>query len=157
MIFSLVTSFLNADTLQIGSPAPDVSTIDHEGNKINLGKALNEGTTVLFFYPKAMTPGCTQQACSLRNSWDILQERGVKVFGVSSDTDKAQKKFREKYQLPFTLIADTDQAVSKTFGKNKWSRQAYIFKNGKLVWRDLKASTAKQADDILSALDAIEN
>ena len=155
-MFSLITSFLNADSLQIGSAAPEVSVADHEGNTLDLGAALREGTTVVFFYPKAMTPGCTQQACSLRDSWEILKQRGVKIYGVSSDTSKAQAKFREKYQLPFTLIADTDQVVSKSFGKNRWSRQAYIFKDDKLVWRDLNASTANQADDILAALDEIE-
>ena len=153
MIFSIATNFLKAEPLQVGSPAPNVSAADHEGNTIDLGTELSEGTTVVFFYPKAMTPGCTQQACSLRDSWELLNQRDVKVFGVSSDTNKAQAKFREKHQLPFTLIADTDQVISKAFGKNRWSRQAYIFKDGKLVWRDLNASTAKQADDILAALD----
>ena len=156
MIFSLVTNFLNAKPLEIGSPAPEISVVDHENNMIDLGAELNQGTTVLFFYPKAMTPGCTQQACSLRDSWETLKQRNVKIFGISSDTSKAQAKFREKHQLPYTLIADTDQVVIKAFGKSRWSRQAYIFKDGKLVWRDLKASTANQAEDILAALDEID-
>ena len=156
MIFSLITNLLNANPLQIGSTAPKVSAADHEGNIIDLNTELSKGTTVLFFYPKAMTPGCTQQACSLRDSWQILQQKDIKIFGISSDTSKAQAKFRNKHELPFKLIADTDQAVSKAFGKNRWSRQAYIFKDGKLVWRDLSASTTKQADDILAALNEIE-
>ncbi len=156
MVFSLLTKLLSAEPLQLGCTAPQVSATDHEGKLIDLGAAFNEGITVVFFYPKAMTPGCTKQACSLRDSWELLQQRGVTTFGVSSDTAETQTEFRNKHQLPFTLIADTDQAVSKAFGKNRWSRQAYIFKDGTLIWLDLKASTADQADDVLAALDALE-
>lgn len=156
MIATLLSNILSADTLEIGSPAPQISPVDHEGNPVDLNAELNDGIAVVFFYPKAMTPGCTAQACSLRDAWDELQERDVKVFGVSSDTAKTQAAFRNKHQLPFTLIADTDQAVSKAFGKGRWSRQAYIFKDGKLVWKDLKASTAKQAEDVIKALENLE-
>lgn len=156
MIFSLFSGLLPAEPLTLGSSAPQLSAIDHEGNPVDLGAALNAGTSVIFFYPKAMTPGCTKQACSLRDAWELLQQRDITIFGVSSDTPKTQMAFRNKHQLPFTLIADTDQAVSKAFGKNRWSRQAYIFKDGTLVWLDLKASTADQADDVLAALDQLE-
>ena len=155
MIFSLFANILSA-ALEVGSDAPQLSAIDHERNVVDLGAAFNTGTTVVFFYPKAMTPGCTKQACSLRDSWQILQQRGVTIFGVSSDTAETQTNFRNKHQLPFTLIADTDKVVSKAFNKSRWSRQAYIFKDGKLVWRDLKASTTTQADDVLAALDQLE-
>ena len=156
MIATLFSNILNADTLEIGSPVPKVSSVDHEGNTVDLGNELSEGITVIFFYPKAMTPGCTAQACSLSNAWDELKSRDIKVFGVSSDTAKTQAAFRDKYQLPFTLIADTDKAVSKAFGKNRWSRQAYIFKNGLLVWKDLTASTKNQAADVLKALENLK-
>ena len=156
MITTFLSHILNADTLEIGSAAPQITATDHMGNTIDLGTTLSEGMTAVFFYPKAMTPGCTAQACSLRNAWDELQERDVKVFGVSSDTAKTQTAFRDKHQLPFTLIADTDKVVSKAFGKSRWSRQAYIFKDGVLVWKDLKASTAKQAEDVLKAVKGLE-
>ncbi len=156
MLFSLFSGLLSAEPLTLGSTAPQLSATDHEGNTVDLGAAFNKGTTVVFFYPKAMTPGCTKQACSLRDSWEVLQQRGDQVFGVSSDAAETQMTFRNKHQLPFTLIADTDQAVNQAFSKSRWSRQAYIFKDGKLVWLDLKASTADQADDVLAALDALE-
>jgi thioredoxin-dependent peroxiredoxin len=156
MVMSLFSNILHADTLEIGSSAPQVSTVDHEGNNIDLGSELDQGITVVFFYPKAMTPGCTAQACSLRDAWDELQEYNVKVFGVSSDTAKTQMAFRDKYELPFTLIADTDKVVSKAFGKSRWSRHAYIFKDGVLIWKDTSASTAKQAEDILKVLKNLE-
>ena len=156
MIFSLISGLLSAEPLALGTDAPQLSAIDHDGNTVDLGAAFNKGTTVVFFYPKALTPGCTKQACSLRDAWEVLQQRGVTIFGISSDTAETQTDFRNKHQLPFTLIADTDKIVSKAFGKSRWSRQAYIFKDGKLVWLDLKASTATQADDVLAALDELE-
>ncbi|MGC6456052.1 MAG: peroxiredoxin [Coraliomargaritaceae bacterium] len=155
---SLLTllSGLNAEELTIGSSAPAVLTTDHTGAPIELNKLLSNGKVVVFFYPKADTPGCTKQACSLRDGWTALQERGVNVVGVSSDRPKAQNKFKQKYELPYPLIADTDQAVAKAFGKGRWSRQAYLFVDGTLVWRDLSASTGKQYEDVLAALGKLE-
>jgi peroxiredoxin Q/BCP len=127
-----------------------------QGTTLDLGEALSGGTTLVFFYPKAMTPGCVKQACSLRDGWDVLQSRNVSIFGVSSDTAKTQAQFRDKYTLPFTLLADTDGKIADAFSKGRWSRQAYIFKDGILVWRDLTAATSKQATEVLAALDELE-
>ena len=156
MIFSFITSFLLANSLELGSPAPQLKVLTDQGTTLDLGEALLEGTTLVFFYPKAMTPGCVKQACSLRDGWDKLQSRNVSIFGVSSDTAKTQAQFRNKYTLPFTLLADTDGQIADAFSKSRWSRQAYIFKDGILVWRDLKAATSKQATEILAALDELE-
>jgi peroxiredoxin Q/BCP len=156
MIFSFITSFLLADSLGLGSPAPQLKVLTDQGTSLDLGEALSSGTTLVFFYPKAMTPGCVKQACSLRDGWDELQARNVSIFGVSSDTAKTQAQFRDKYTLPFTLLADTDGKIADAFSKSRWSRQAYIFKDGILVWRDLKAATSKQATEILAALDGLE-
>jgi peroxiredoxin Q/BCP len=156
MIFSFITSLLLADSLGLGSPAPQLKVLTDQGTSLDLGEALSSGTTLVFFYPKAMTPGCVKQACSLRDGWDELQARNVSIFGVSSDTAKTQAQFRDKYTLPFTLLADTDGKIADAFSKSRWSRQAYIFKDGILVWRDLKAATSKQATEILAALDELE-
>lgn len=156
MIFSLLQSWLFGDPLEIGSPAPRIEATNDKGEKIDLGAALSSGTSLVFFYPKAMTPGCTKQVCSLRDAWDVLQERDVQIFGVSTDTAELQAEFRGKHTLPFTLIADTDGAVCTAFGKGRFSRQAYIFKDGVLVWRDLKAATSEQAGEVLAALDSLQ-
>ena len=156
MIFSFITSLLLADSLGLGSPAPQLKVLTDQGTSLDLGEALSSGTTLVFFYPKAMTPGCVKQACSLRDGWDKLQSRNVSIFGVSSDTAKTQAQFRDKYTLPFTLLADTDGKIADAFSKSRWSRQAYIFKDGILVWRDLNAATSKQATEILAALDELE-
>lgn len=158
IFFMTVTSFYNllgAEALRVGSKAPDVLSVDHSGEPIDLGHALNEGTTLVFFYPKAMTPGCTKQACSLRDGWDELKDREVKVYGVSSDTAETQLAFKNRHELPFTLVADRNKTVAKAFGKSRWSRQAYLFRDGVLVWRDLSASTGKQMSDVIEALDAL--
>ena len=156
MVFSFITSFLLANSLELGSPAPQLTVLTDQGTALDLGEALSVGTTLVFFYPKAMTPGCVKQACSLRDGWDELQSRNVSIFGVSSDTAKTQAQFRDKYTLPFTLLADTDGQIADAFSKSRWSRQAYIFKDGILVWRDLKAATSEQATEILAALDELE-
>lgn len=156
MAFSFFNSQLNADELTVGAKAPSVKSVDHTGEAIDLGEALSEGTVLVFFYPKAMTPGCTKQACSLRDGWDELQKRKVTIYGVSSDTAETQAEFRNKHSLPFTLIADKDKAVAKAFGKGRWSRQAYLFKDGVLVWRDLSASTGGQMKDVIEALDELQ-
>lgn len=148
-------SELYSKGLEIGASIPAVSTTDHTGATVDLAEIAGSGTVVIFFYPKADTPGCTKQACSLRDGWDDLLQRQVSVIGVSSDSADSQQKFREKYELPFPLIADTDQTVADAFGKGRWSRQAYIFQEGKVIWRDLSASTAKQLDDVLAVLNEL--
>ena len=155
MVFSFITSFSQANSLELGSPAPVIEVLTDQGTTLDLGEALSTGTTLVFFYPKAMTPGCVKQACSLRDGWDELQARNVSIFGVSSDTAEKQAQFRDKYTLPFTLLADTDGRIADAFSKSRWSRQAYLFKDGILVWRDLKAATSKQAAEVLVALDEL--
>jgi peroxiredoxin Q/BCP len=156
MIFSSLHTLLFSDPLEPGSPVPQVKAVTDTGETLDLGAELAEGTTLVFFYPKAMTPGCTRQACSLRDSWDELQQRSVAIYGVSGDTAATQAEFREKHALPFTLLADTEGELAKAFNKSRWSRHAYIFHDGVLVWRDLSAATARQADEVLSALDELQ-
>ena len=155
MIFSFISTFLFANALELGSAAPQLEAVTDQGETLDFGAALATGTTLVFFYPKAMTPGCVKQACSLRDGWEELQARQVQIFGVSSDTAKTQAEFRDKYTLPFTLLADTDGKIADAFSKSRWSRQAYLYQDGVLVWRDLKAATSAQATDVLAALDKL--
>jgi peroxiredoxin Q/BCP len=157
MVFSFITSFLLANSLELGSPAPKLNVLTDEGITLDLGEALSVGTTLVFFYPRAMTPGCVKQACSLRDGWDELQARDVKILGVSSDTVKRQAQFRDKYTLPFTLLADTDGKIADAFSKPPAIRQAYLFRDGILVWRDLMATTSEQATEVLAALDELKS
>jgi peroxiredoxin Q/BCP len=161
-LLALAMSFFTsarAEPLNVGDAAPRVSALTHEGKTLDLGEVYDKGLTLVYFYPKADTPGCTAQGCSLRDSYDTLAKRGVTVIGVSTDNVESQKKFREKHGLPFTLLADTDKKVMRGFGQDALlfaSRQAFLIdQQGKIVWRDLKASTKEQADDVLAALEKL--
>ena len=123
MVFSFIASFLLANSLELGSPAPELEVLTDQGTTLDLGEALSTGTALVFFYPKAMTPGCVKQACSLRDGWDELQARNVSIFGVSSDTAEKQAQFRDKYTLPFTLLADTDGKIADAFSKSPIDRK----------------------------------
>lgn len=155
MACTLAGSTLLGSPIEVGAPAPSVIVLDDSGRSVDLSKELSEGKALVFFYPKAMTPGCTKQACSLRDGWKTLGDRGVKVFGVSGDSVQSQAKFREKHGLPFPLLADKEQKVSDAFGKGRWSRHAYLFIDGELVWRDLSAATTDQADEVLAVMDEL--
>ncbi len=155
VLFLTCTGTLFAKGLAVGAAAPQVTALDQDGNEVDLGKVLSEGTTVVFFYPKADTPGCTKQACSLGEGFMDLKLRGVNVYGVSGDSAKAQAKFKEKYSLPYPLIADSELKVSEAFSKSRWARQAYIFNDGKVAWADHKAATAKQFEEVIAALDEL--
>ncbi len=145
--------------LDVGTPAPDITAIDQDGATVSFADVYKKGTTLVYFYPKADTPGCTKEACSLRDSFASLSGRGLQVLGVSEDKPDAQKKFQAKYHLPFTLIADHDGAVAKAFGVPTMmgiaKRQSFLVQDGKIVWADLKASTSKQAADVAAALDGL--
>src|SRR3712207_254820 len=98
-----------------GEAAPDFRTRDAEGNPVRLSDFRGR-KVVLYFYPKDDTPGCTKQACSLRDSFSEFERRGIKVLGVSLDDEASHQAFATKYQLPFTLLADTDHTVSQAYG-----------------------------------------
>jgi peroxiredoxin Q/BCP len=102
-------------TLKKGDKAPNFSGKDQDGNLYSLadfeGKKL-----IVFFYPKANTPGCTAEACDLRDNFSRFQDNNYKLLGVSADTEKAQLKFKEKFDLPFPLLADEDKSVIQAFG-----------------------------------------
>ncbi len=102
-------------TLEIGNKSPAFKGKDQHGKEIKLadfaGKKL-----VLYFYPKDDTPGCTKEACSLRDNYDLLLKQGFAVVGISADDEKSHLKFIQKYSLPFPLIADTDKAIHEQFG-----------------------------------------
>jgi peroxiredoxin Q/BCP len=155
-----LASFAGAEPLAVGAPVPDVTSVDQDEKPVDL-KDYAKGPTLVYFYPKADTPGCTKQACSIRDDWSKLQEKGIKVLGVSEDKPDAQKKFKEKYNLPFTLVADSDAKFAKAFGvplnvMGLATRQSFLIKDGKVVWTMLKASTAGHAADVLKAYEELK-
>jgi peroxiredoxin Q/BCP len=98
-----------------GAPAPDFTLTADSGEAVTLS-SLRGKPIVLYFYPKDDTPGCTAQACGIRDSYDAFGERGAVVLGISPDDETSPVKFKEKYGLPFTLLADPDHEVSERYG-----------------------------------------
>jgi thioredoxin-dependent peroxiredoxin len=158
-------STARAEPLGVGAHAPEITGVTDEGAQLSLGDVYKKGFfTLVYFYPKADTPGCTKQGCSLRDAYEELTKQGVTVIGVSHDDVAAQAAFKAKYHLPFTLIADTDNALINAFGvptiplTSLATRQAYLIdKNGKIVWCDYKAKTDKQAEDVLLVLKRLND
>jgi thioredoxin-dependent peroxiredoxin len=101
--------------LSIGSKAPDFNVTDQDGKNVRLSD-LKGKKVVLYFYPRDLTPGCTLEACSLRDNYQALQKAGYEVFGISSDDEKSHRKFIAKEKLPFRLLADTDKSVHALYG-----------------------------------------
>ena len=101
--------------LKVGDQAPEIKGKDQHGQEVSLsdfkGKKL-----VLYFYPKDDTPGCTAEACNLRDNYDAIQKAGYQILGVSPDDEKKHTKFITKFELPFSLLADTEKATSEAYG-----------------------------------------
>lgn len=146
--------------LEIGNRMPDFSAADQNGNIVKSADLIGK-KTVVYFYPKANTPGCTAEACSLRDNHERFLALGYNVIGISKDSVKAQKNFSDKYALPFPLLADTDALIIKAFGA--WGekklygktyegilRKTFIFnENGILEEIIDKVNTKNHAEQIL--------
>jgi len=155
--------FGKVKALEVGSPAPDITARDQNGAEIRFADAYAKGPVLVFFYPKADTPGCTAQACSLRDAFERLQTDHLQILGVSRDTPEAQKNFQDHYKLPFPLVADTDGKVAEAFGVPAMlgvlpvtKRQSFLIKDGKIAWKAESAQTDKHAAEVQSALDALK-
>jgi peroxiredoxin Q/BCP len=114
--------------LKVGDQAPDFTANDQDGKKVTLSD-YRGSKIVLYFYPKDDTPGCTMEACNLRDNIDPLKSAGYVVLGVSGDDEASHKAFQEKYSLPFTLVADTDKSINKAYGV--WVEKE---RNGNKYW-----------------------
>jgi peroxiredoxin Q/BCP len=109
--------------LKVGDKAPAVNSKDQNGNPITLEQFLGK-KVILYFYPKDDTPGCTKEACNFRDNYAVLKKKGYVVLGVSVDNEKKHQKFIEKYELPFTLIADTEKQVVEDYGV--WGKKKFM-------------------------------
>ena len=109
--------------LKEGTTAPAFKTTDQNGESVSL-KELRGRKVVLYFYPKDDTPGCTKEACSFRDAYSKFKKKDIAVLGVSPDKEAAHKKFVTKYQLPFTLLADTDHSIAEAYGV--WGEKKFM-------------------------------
>ncbi len=153
-------------SLAIGNKAPDFSLPDQDG-KVHSLKDYADKVVLLYFYPKDDTPGCTVEACTIRDSWSKFKKAGIVVLGMSVDTVAKHKKFADKYTLPFTLLADVDKEVVNAYGvwaKKKFMGREYmgikrwsflIGPDGKIlkIYEDVKP--ADHADEVLADAKAM--
>jgi peroxiredoxin Q/BCP len=149
--------------LKEGDKAPEFSGKDQNGNAVSLADFKGR-KLILYFYPKDDTPGCTAEACNLRDNYQNLLDKGFAILGVSADKEKSHQKFITKYSLPFPLISDTDQAVANAFGtwglkkfmgKEYMGMNRYTFvidENGLILKVFTKVETANHTQQILDAL-----
>ena len=146
-----------------GKPAPAFSLTSDTGETVTL-EGLRGKPVVLYFYPKDDTPGCTTQACGIRDAWDEFEKRGAVVLGISPDSESSHVKFKEKYDLPFTLLADPDHATAEAYGvwveKNNYGKKSMGIERSSFVI-DAEGNVAKvllrvkpddHTDDVLEAL-----
>jgi len=120
LVCAIIFNFYSMDSfsqspLKTGDKAPDFTAKDQDGKQISLS-ALKGKKVILYFYPKDQTPGCTQEACNLRDNMDALTDEGYEVLGVSTDDEASHKEFQQKYSLPFSLVADTDKSINQKYG-----------------------------------------
>jgi len=152
-------------TLQPGDTAPDFTLPDPDGTPVTLSSFAGK-KVVVYFYPAASTPGCTTQACGIRDVYGELERAGAVVLGVSPDDERSHMKFREKYSLPFTLLSDTDHDVAERYGvwgEKKYMGRTYmgvrrstfvIDADGKVKKAMYDVKPATHADDVLAVLAA---
>ena len=147
--------------LKIGDRMPDFEVVDQDGNKVS-SKDLMGKKTVVYFYPKDNTSGCTAEACSIRDSYEALLAKGYNIVGVSKDSAASHKKYIDKYELPFTLLSDTSTQMlqafgawgeKKMYGKTVFGtiRRTFIFNEEGILERIIeKVDTKNHADQILN-------
>jgi peroxiredoxin Q/BCP len=148
-----------------GEPAPDFTLTSDSGETVSLSD-LRGKPVVLYFYPKDDTPGCTRQACDIRDAWGEFERAGAVVLGVSPDGEASHAKFKAKYGLPFPLLADTDHSVSEAYGV--WGEKSFagrkymgverstfvVDADGNLARIMRKVDPKTHADDVLQVLNA---
>ena len=147
--------------LAVGDQLPSFSLKDQSGNTFNVDQFLGKTAMVIYFYPKDDTPGCTKEACSFRDSYEEFTDKNIKVIGISADDVESHRNFAEKYKLPFTLLADTDNKVRNLFGvkANMFGlipgRVTYVVdKKGEIIF--MYESQFKASSHIEESIKAIE-
>jgi peroxiredoxin Q/BCP len=145
--------------VEVGDTAPDFALPSQTGEQVRLSDVWNRGPVVLYFYPKDETPGCTTEACTFRDSYEVFQEAGAEVVGVSSDSVESHGKFAGKHRLPFTLLADEGGRIRKRWGVKSTfgilpGRVTYVIDRSGVVRHVFSSQTGVQRH-VQEALDAL--
>ena len=144
--------------VKVGAFAPQFTAPTTDGSKLSLNDVTSKKHVVLYFYPKDDTPGCTKEACSFRDNLQVVRELGAEIIGVSVDDVQSHKGFTEKYNLPFTLVSDTDKRISTAYGVLKdpgtyTNRVTFLIqKGGKIAKIFPKVDVSKHTEEVVAAL-----
>ncbi|MFG1519203.1 MAG: peroxiredoxin [Thermoplasmataceae archaeon] len=146
--------------LNVGDTAPDFESINEEGKSVSL-KEFRGKPVVLYFYPKDDTPGCTAEACSFRDNFEEFQKKGVVVLGVSIDSPKSHKNFKDKYNLNFPLISDKSREIVEMYGATSDSKSAkrvtfIIDRNGKIAYVYSKVTPKDHSVEVMKKLQELK-
>jgi len=144
--------------LNIGDKAPDFTLVDQDSTEHTLSEYFGK-KIVVYFYPKDDTPGCKKEACSIRDNYALFEENDIVVFGLSYDSPTSHKKFAEKYDLPFTLLSDTDKSVAKLYGSDGFlmaKRNSFLIDiNGKIFKIYKNVDVTSHTSNILDDFDVL--
>jgi thioredoxin-dependent peroxiredoxin len=148
-----------AANLQVGDAAPLFTAASSDGSKVELQTLIGKGPIVLYFYPKDDTPGCTKEACGLRDDFAAFRKLTVTVFGISYDSMESHKKFIEKYHLPFALLSDSDHAIAKAYGADGMlfpKRMTFVIdKAGKIAYINPKVTPASHSAELQKVISGL--
>jgi peroxiredoxin Q/BCP len=140
-----------------GAQAPDFELESDSGETVRLSE-LRGKSVVLYFYPKDDTPGCTRQACGIRDAWGEFQRAGAEVLGISADSQASHERFKSKYELPFTLLADPDRTLAEPYGVGREGKPSYerstfvIDADGNVAKIMRRVNPDNHADEVLAVL-----
>jgi peroxiredoxin Q/BCP len=146
--------------LKVGQAAPDFTAASSDGSQVHLKSIIGKAPIVLYFYPKDDTPGCTKEACSLRDDFAAFRKLNAIVFGVSYDTVESHKKFIDKYHLPFALLSDSDHAIAKLYGANSLlfaKRMTFVIdKAGTIAWINPSVNPSTHSQELQDVLAKLQ-
>ena len=151
---------VQAETLKVGDPAPNFTAAASDGSQVELKNVIGKSPIVLYFYPKDDTPGCTKEACSLRDNFAAFRKLNATVYGISYDSIESHKQFIDKYKLPFVLISDSDHSIAKLYGSYSLlyaKRMTFVVdKAGKIAWLNPKVDSTTHSAELQAVLAKLQ-
>ncbi len=151
---------VQAEALKVGDPAPNFTAAASDGSQVELKSVIGKAPIVLYFYPMDDTPGCTKEACSLRDHFAAFRKLDATVYGISYDSIDSHKKFIAKYNLPFVLLSDKDRAIAKLYGAYGMlfaKRMTFVVdKSGKIAWINPKVDPSTHSQELETVLSNLK-
>ena len=156
----MATNSANATGLKVGDKAPDFTAASSDGKQVHLQGVIGQAPIVLYFYPKDDTPGCTKEACGLRDNFAAFRQLNATVYGISYDSVESHQEFVAKYKLPFLLLSDADKKISKLYGSDGLlfaKRMTFVIdKNGKIAWINPAVNPSTHSAELQAVLAGLK-